>query len=58
MMTYLTCHHCGLTGVGVSWWRMHIGGQGTVQRPACDNLRQCWNRWDRAHGFAPREVTR
>lgn len=54
-MTFLTCHHCGLTGVNVHNWQRHIGGQGMVPRAECTNLRQCWDRWDRANGFAPRE---
>jgi len=55
-VTFLTCHHCGRMGMGIHFWPRHIGGQGTVRRAECDNLRQCWAKWDRDNGFVPSNV--
>ena len=55
-MTFLKCHHCGRTGAAIHYWPRYIGGQGVVRRAECDDLRQCWARWDRDNGFVPRNV--
>jgi hypothetical protein len=55
-VTFLKCHHCGRTGAAIHYWPRYIGGQGVVRRAECDNLHQCWAKWDRDNGFVARNV--
>ena len=44
------CCNCGHIGKDVHNWRSWVGGKGYVPVPECDNIIECWHRWDLSNG--------
>jgi hypothetical protein len=40
------CCNCGHLGKDVHDWRSWVGGKGYVPVRECDNIIDCWHRWD------------
>ena len=51
----LTCSNCGHNGSDIHYWNHYVGGRGVVRIALCDNIRQCWERYDRQHNLIPKK---
>jgi hypothetical protein len=42
----MKCSHCGHFGSDVHKYSSYVGGIGWVPHIQCDNMVDCWKRWD------------